>query len=117
MSRELQYDQLMQSPSCLSPKSGQPPTPRPELRLQWDNEAKEKRMTTSQKAQIEFLLWNVNGLRMRHRREKILQYLKDAPAQIIILQETHLTSNEMREVFKSRKWLQKVVFTDHQLTI
>ncbi|KAJ1108011.1 hypothetical protein NDU88_005395, partial [Pleurodeles waltl] len=62
---------------------------------------------------FQILSWNVNGLRVKGRRSYVLQYIKDSPAQIIMIQESHLTSLEVHKIFKSHGWVSQVVCSNN----
>lgn len=52
---------------------------------------------------IKFISWNVNGLRAHIKRYKVLNYLKQKKADVMMLQETHLTE---RETFRIKdRWI------------
>ena len=51
---------------------------------------------------VTIITLNINGLFDDKKKENIVQYLQNQPAQIILLQETHLPHKLYKNVRKSR---------------
>lgn len=58
---------------------------------------------------IRLVTFNVNGIRTEKKRRAIFNYLKNFPAHVILLQETH-GSPEIEKIWSS-EWGNKIIYS------